>query len=84
MSKPRYLTVVFAINDEDEFKDTKDMLYKKMLEDPKSDWYVSAMSLSDEVSRLEKIESIINNGTDLYEVQTDVNDIFSKIEVNDD
>lgn len=65
----RYLTVVFAIEDEKEFKPMQDRFHGKMLADKGEPWRVSAMSLGDEMRRLKLIEEAIKEITDIYELQ---------------
>lgn len=73
----RYLTVVFAIEDEKEFKPMQDQFHGKMLTDNKYPWRVSAMSLGDEMTRSDLVETAVNEITDIYELQEVCGNIFS-------
>jgi len=73
----RYLTVVFAINDEDSFKDEQSKFHKKMLDEKQDSWGVSAMSLGDEMTKLELMEQAVNECDDKYHIQEVCGNILS-------
>jgi len=73
----RYLTVVFAIEDEEGFKPLQDKFHKMMLAHKTAPWRTSAMSLGDEMTRGELVETAINEITDIYELQEVCGNIFS-------
>jgi hypothetical protein len=53
---PRYLTVVFEINDEKVFKNEVPDLHGKMFGEKGDPWRITAMSLDDEMTRLDLLE----------------------------
>lgn len=65
----RYLTVVFAIDDEKEFKPMQDKFHSKMLAPNNEPWRVSSMSLGDEMTKVELLENAVNNLEDKYEIK---------------
>lgn len=75
---PRYLTVVYEINDNKSFKEEigKHIL-EKMISSSKEPWSVSAMSLCDEIHRLHLIEQAIE-GDDCREV---IGEICSAVDI---
>jgi len=75
----RYLTVVFEINNEKEFKSMKDSLRQRMVYEDTLGWRVSAMSLGDDIAKCELVEDAINKITDIYELQEICGNIFSSL-----
>jgi hypothetical protein len=73
----RYVTVVFAVNDEDEFKPLWDQFVDKMLGSISEPWAVSAMSMGDEMTRVELLGSAVSELSDLYEIKQVVENISS-------
>ena len=73
----RYLTVVFKINDEDSFKEQGENLRTKMQVSEEEPWCVSAMSLDDEITRLDLIEQSLL----LDDSQYVIGDIFDSTDI---
>ena len=58
----KYLTVVFAYQKEEAFSEQRDVFFKSMMgSNPETDWKVSAISIEDEITRLEQIEDAVAN-----------------------
>ena len=55
----KYVTVVFEINDPAAWRDEFDKIHKKMGADESEPWRVTAISLDDEMCRIELIEQAL-------------------------
>lgn len=73
----RYVTVVFAVNDEDEFKPLWEKFRQKMSEENTGTWSVTAMSMGDEMTRIELLESAVSELSDVHEIKQVVENISS-------
>jgi len=81
----RYVTVVFEVNDDKKFKEDLPDLAKKMLFPETAPWRVTAMSLDDEMTRLNIIESALRNR--VYDIGVGdlghvINDIANATEIH--
>ena len=65
----RYVTVVFAVNDEEEFKPLWKQLHDKMLLPATAPWSVSAMAMGDEMTKVELLETAVSDLDDKYEIK---------------
>ena len=69
----RYLTIVYAINDEDAFKEETKRI-QSLFDSPEDQpWTISAFSRQNEMSRVELIESALNEGCGLEVIDAIVN-----------
>lgn len=67
--KPQYLTVVYTINNPDDFFEENDRLQSLFTESDGKPWAITAMSVGHEIHRLELIENAMDsNRNDLIEV----------------
>ena len=57
----QYVTVVYKVNDNEAFKPEFDKIHKKMLEDDSQPWRVTAVSLDDEMHRVELLEEALQS-----------------------
>lgn len=59
---PRYVTVVYMINDPSQFLAENDRLHAHFYPDPTGKpWAITQMSLDNEIHRLELIEEVVND-----------------------
>jgi hypothetical protein len=73
----RYVTVVFAINDDEEFKPQWEQFHSKMMMPATAPWSVTAMSMGDEMTRIELLESAISELDDKDEIKRVCENILS-------
>ena len=73
----RYLTVVFAVNDEEAFKPLYKQFHDKMIVEKDEPWSVSGMAHGDEMTKIELLESAVSELEDKYEIKQVVERISS-------
>lgn len=77
MMDTKYLTVVFEINDKEDFKDLHAQFHEKMLASSTEPWRVTGMAQGDEMTKIELIEAAVAELDDEYEIKHVVENISS-------
>lgn len=79
---PKYMTVVYAINDDDAFEPTRRAIIDKLKKLGDQPFAVTAVSLDNEMVRIHWMEQAAENIDDIYELRDTINNIISHADID--